>query len=122
MSPPICLQFDGEEVTKSVAVVETGKYEYVLSWAAASDTLIVVVPSPTIVTSPDEEFTVATSALLLEKDKAPVPRFVNVGCNINGELVMLLIIVAKYILGVKVISLGLKLDEPGFLTTLSPPA
>ena len=109
-------------VTKSVAVVEAGAYKYVPSSAAASNTLICVVPSPKIVTSPDEEFTVATDELLLVKDTTPTPRFVNVGCNINGELVMLLIIFAKDITGVIVDFLGIMLDKPSLTTVINPPA
>jgi hypothetical protein len=58
----------GGNVTVNVADADAARWFAVAAWL----TVIVVVPAPTGVTNPVDEFTVATLVLLLEYDKLPV--------------------------------------------------
>ena len=87
MSCPRCVH--PELVTVSVFVIGVAAL-YTPSAEAAKEKVMSVTPAPAIVTSPDDEFMVATLWALLEKLTTPVPVFVTKSATENGSSAVVL--------------------------------
>jgi hypothetical protein len=96
----------GGRLTVNVADVDAAWWFAVAAWV----TVIVVVPAPTGVTNPVDEFTVATLVTLLEYDKLPVLTVViKLDKEKEASVVSLFGIFAKEItLGIKLATLGVE--------------